>query len=52
MAFKPADNPRHANSWYAASANDKRVRPALEGEIEADICVMLDGLAEKRVLER
>jgi len=40
MAFKPADNPRHANSWYAASANDKRVRPVLEGEIRADICII------------
>jgi gamma-glutamylputrescine oxidase len=34
------DNPRHTNSWYAASANDKRVRPALEGETEADICII------------
>ena len=45
MAFKPADNPRHANSWYAASANDKRVRPALEGEIEADVCVIGAGFS-------
>jgi gamma-glutamylputrescine oxidase len=35
-----ADNPRHTNSWYAASANDKRVRPALEGETEADVCIV------------
>ncbi|RCW27351.1 gamma-glutamylputrescine oxidase [Ciceribacter lividus] len=33
-------NPGHANSWYAASANDKRVRPELEGETEADVCVI------------
>ncbi len=40
MTFKTADNPRHTNSWYAASANDKRVRPVLEGETEADVCVI------------
>ncbi|WP_117190884.1 NAD(P)/FAD-dependent oxidoreductase [Rhizobium terrae] len=40
MAFKPGDNPRHTNSWYAASARDKRVRPTLEGETDADICVI------------
>ncbi|CDN52694.1 Gamma-glutamylputrescine oxidoreductase [Neorhizobium galegae bv. officinalis bv. officinalis str. HAMBI 1141] len=40
MAFRPADNPRHTNSWYAASAKDKRVRPALDGEIETDVCVV------------
>ncbi len=34
------NNPGHANSWYAASANDKRVRPELEGETEADVCVI------------
>jgi gamma-glutamylputrescine oxidase len=34
------DNPRHTNSWYAASANDKRVRPALEGETESDVCII------------
>ncbi|WP_029617286.1 NAD(P)/FAD-dependent oxidoreductase [Pseudorhizobium marinum] len=40
MTYKTSDNPRHANSWYAASANDKRVRPQLQGEIEADVCVI------------
>lgn len=35
-----ASNPGHADSWYAFSATDKRVRPALEGEIEADVCVI------------
>ncbi|MDR6103938.1 gamma-glutamylputrescine oxidase [Agrobacterium larrymoorei] len=33
-------NPGHTTSWYAASANDKTVRPALEGEMHADICVI------------
>ena len=33
-------NPGHAGTWYAASANDQRVRPTLEGEIEADVCVI------------
>ncbi|MBT9371870.1 FAD-binding oxidoreductase [Rhizobium sp. CSW-27] len=33
-------NPGHTASWYAASANDRRVRPALEGEVEADVCII------------
>lgn len=33
-------NPGHAPSWYAATANDRRVRPALAGEAQADICVI------------
>ena len=33
-------NPGHTTSWYAASANDKSVRPTLEGEMHADICVI------------
>ena len=33
-------NPGHAPSWYAHSANDKTVRPSLEGALEADICVI------------
>ncbi|MDD1497207.1 FAD-binding oxidoreductase [Agrobacterium sp. CNPSo 3708] len=33
-------NPGHTTSWYAASANDKSVRPKLEGEMHADICVI------------
>jgi len=32
--------PSHTTSYYAASANDKNVRPALVGEVEADICVV------------
>ncbi|MDE1159653.1 MAG: FAD-binding oxidoreductase [Neorhizobium sp.] len=39
-AKQSAGNPGHTNSWYAASANDKRVRPALTGEITADICII------------
>lgn len=33
-------NPGHANTWYAHSANDKRVRESLVGEHEADICII------------
>ena len=33
-------NPGHAGTWYAASANDQRVRPTLEANIEADVCVI------------
>lgn len=33
-------NPGHAPSWYAHSANDKTVRPSLEGSLEADVCVI------------
>ena len=33
-------NPSHAPSWYAHSANDKTVRPSLEGEHSADVCVI------------
>lgn len=32
--------PQHTTSYYAASANDKTLRPALTGHIEADICVI------------
>ncbi|GEO85182.1 MULTISPECIES: NAD(P)/FAD-dependent oxidoreductase [Alphaproteobacteria] len=35
-----ATNPGHAPSWYAASANDKSVRPSLKGERTADVCVI------------
>lgn len=35
-----SSNPGHAATWYAASANDQRVRPRLEGTVEADICVI------------
>ena len=33
-------NPGHAATYYAASARDKRIRPSLEGELNADICVI------------
>ncbi|MBS9402032.1 FAD-binding oxidoreductase [Halomonas sp. TRM85114] len=33
-------HPEHARSWYAASANPTPQRPALEGEIECDVCVV------------
>ena len=32
--------PQHTTSYYAASANDKALRPALKEHIEADICVI------------
>ncbi|TWF53425.1 NAD(P)/FAD-dependent oxidoreductase [Neorhizobium alkalisoli] len=40
MNFRTAQNPGHTDSWYAASANDKHVRPALEGAVEADVCII------------
>ncbi|HEV7437129.1 MAG TPA: FAD-binding oxidoreductase [Pseudorhizobium sp.] len=40
MTYKISDNPRHANSWYAATANDKSVRPQLVDEVEADVCIV------------
>ncbi len=30
----------HVASWYAASANPAAERPALEGEVECDVCVV------------
>jgi gamma-glutamylputrescine oxidase len=33
-------NPGHAATYYAASARDKRIRPSLEGEISADVCIV------------
>ncbi|WP_027857185.1 NAD(P)/FAD-dependent oxidoreductase [Marinobacterium jannaschii] len=32
--------PSHTSSYYAASANDKSLRPALKGDVRADICVI------------
>ncbi|NLQ17129.1 FAD-binding oxidoreductase [Marinomonas sp. M1K-6] len=32
--------PTHANSYYAASANDKVIRPQLTGEQRCDVCVV------------
>ncbi|WP_159946247.1 FAD-binding oxidoreductase [Rhizobium sp. 18065] len=34
------ENPGHAATYYAASARDKRIRPSLEGELNADICII------------
>ena len=39
MNIAPA-NPGHAPSWYAASANDRRLRPILQGDTAADICII------------
>ncbi len=35
--------PRHVESYYAATANDRRERPALSGEARADVCVIGGG---------
>jgi len=35
--------PQHVRSYYAATANDLRERPALDGEIRADVCVIGGG---------
>ncbi|PXF30007.1 gamma-glutamylputrescine oxidoreductase [Pokkaliibacter plantistimulans] len=32
--------PTHTTSYYAASANDTRLRPSLQGEASADVCVI------------
>ncbi len=32
--------PSHTTSYYAASANDKNIRPELTGEVTADVCVI------------
>lgn len=34
------ENTGHANSWYAASANDRRIRPALSENVDCDVCVV------------
>jgi len=33
----------HTGSYYAATANDTKNRPALEGDIEADVCIVGGG---------
>lgn len=33
-------SPEHTTSYYAASANDKNLRPALKGNITTDVCVI------------
>ena len=35
----------HIDSWYAASAPPQPTRPALQGEIDADVCVVGGGIA-------
>lgn len=35
-----SSNVGHTNSWYAASANDRTIRPELIGDIEADVCII------------
>jgi gamma-glutamylputrescine oxidase len=35
--------PQHVRSYYAATANDLRERPGLDGEIRADVCVIGGG---------
>jgi gamma-glutamylputrescine oxidase len=32
--------PQHTGSWYAASANDTRVRSKLQTDLETDICII------------
>jgi gamma-glutamylputrescine oxidase len=34
------ENPGHIASWYAATANDKKIRPPLIGAVEADVCII------------
>jgi gamma-glutamylputrescine oxidase len=36
---------QHIDSYYAASANDSHVRPALSGDAEVDVCVVGGGIA-------
>lgn len=34
------DNPGHIRSWYASTALEQAPRPALQGEIHTDICII------------
>lgn len=36
----PQPSVDHAPSYYAATANDRASRPSLQGEIEADVCII------------
>jgi gamma-glutamylputrescine oxidase len=38
--MEASQNEDHAPSYYAATANDRAVRPALQGEVEADVCII------------
>ncbi|NIB39427.1 FAD-binding oxidoreductase [Pseudomaricurvus alkylphenolicus] len=42
-AIAPSPLSRHVDSYYAASANALRDFPALEGEVDADVCVIGGG---------
>jgi gamma-glutamylputrescine oxidase len=37
--------PEHVASYYAATANDRRVRPPLQGEQQADVCIVGAGFS-------
>ena len=39
------DYPRHIESYYAGRAPQRSVRPALEGKVQAEVCVVGGGLA-------
>ena len=40
MDARPRSDSGHAPSYYAATANDRAVRPSLQGKAEADVCVI------------
>lgn len=44
-ATDPAPPPSHAASYYAAGSNAAPAQPVLNGEIEADVCVVGGGIA-------
>lgn len=35
-----SNNAGHTNSWYAASARDRRIRPSLAEDLQCDVCVI------------
>lgn len=39
-AYAKFENPGHVKSWYAATAHEQSARPSLEGETEADVCII------------
>ena len=43
MSQLPVHSDQHAPSWYAASVPLPPVRPALDGEIRADVCIVGGG---------
>ena len=40
-----SSNPGHTGSYYAATANDQSVRPALTGKVETDVCIIGAGFS-------